>query len=285
MNITFHIFTLQTFLVAAILSGCASEGVCTLQTQERLKPYEYEENRLACEKNFAVVLEVDEKGIKLFGKSVRFCDVKAEIEKELKRQDLSFEEFSRAPFFVKAIGDMAYGDVLKLLDVGEALGFKVKGFMYVDIEDEGCVLSLGLSNGECLPKVSHGIRISDSRKPKNWCVVDVLSRNLIRVDGVEVADWCDWSNRLLSEKLKDYRRAYGKQGYEVVIRAHGGVGISLIWRVMNISISAGGYLAFLVGSELENESISSTQLISSTYRMIMVGIPCPDGFYWGIVDE
>ena len=285
MNNSFHILALQTFLAAATLSGCASEGVRTLQTQELMKPYGYEENRIARERGFAVVLEIDDKGIKLFGKCVCLCDVKSEIQDELKRQNLSAEEFHRVPFLVKVVGDSAYGGVLKLLDIGEDLGFKVKGFMYVDIEDDNGALMRAVPNEKCLPQTFHGVQILDSQKPKNWCVVDVLSDNLIWVDGEEVADWDDWSKRSLRDKFQNYRHAYGKQGYEVVIRAHGDVGISLVWRVLNINISAGGYLSFLVGSELEHESISRTQLISQTYRMIMVGIPCPDGFYWGVSDE
>ena len=259
--------------------------MCTLQTQERLKPYDCEENRIARERNFAVVLEVDDKGIMLLGKCVCLCDVKSEIQNELKRQNLSAEEFHRVPFLVKVVGDMAYGDVLKLLDIGDGLGFKVKGFMYVDIEDVSEALMRVAPNEKCLPQISHGVRILDSRKPKNWCVVDVLSDNLIRVDGEDVPDWRDCSKRTLRDKFQSYRHAYGKQGYEVVIRAYGDVGISLVWLILGINISAGGCQSFLVGSVLGNEPISRTQLVSPTYRMIMVGIPCPDGFYWGVSDE
>jgi len=270
------------FCILAMISSCAPHAV-NPSIQERISQYDSINNKLASRRGYSTTVYYDHREIRLKGRRCTKEQLAQALTADITENCLSKEEFMRAPYSVIVIGRAEFRDLFSLLLLGETIGRFVKCFFYAGCDD-GCSHT-GAKNEDFAFRGGGGVLYVDDVPPECCCNLSLHNDGRLFVNGKEIINvalnaGCPLvgvdvlSKAMLVDKI-------------IVLHVQGSTEVELVWRTINLFPRLGIRQLFMCCDEIESQAANYTyvKLKHQGRQMVLVGIPCPDDFYWGIVEE
>lgn len=261
-------------------SCCHRQHVLSSRMDELLECYMA--NGLARDKGCYVSCAVDKANIRWEGRSYSVSEFERALSDALSRSGMSPSEIQRAPFAVGAGDGSTYGDVVRALEIGEKLGFVVKGVFCVGDKSGASVHG---SRRLLLPTFRYGCLVmeGDIKSDERLYVIDLCRDGEIIGNGKFLGNVKEASAGIeLTTDARNFRKFLGNGSIVIAIRADSDLDWFDVGCVLNECLLVGNERVFLLGiAGEEPRALSSSNDSVKNYRGLLIGIPCPNCFFWG----
>ena len=189
---------------------------------------------------------------------------------------------SEISFLVMSECSVSYQDLMKIIDIGDSIGFSKKGFL-CDPDDGAINYSEKLEATVRLPLVKYGRDVSLDSPFKKYPVVCLYPDGQTSILNADELKYALRAQRDIGGAMRRIKAILGDVGVFVAVDQQ--TSVCLVWGLVNKIVEAGIADVWFMGRSCDNQCHQyAWDCFDGTIRVYKIEIPCPDGFDWGMVE-